>query len=163
MKKLFVLAALFAAAPFVVAEDKKTEKAEKTIPEIAMADENFSTLVTAVKAAGLAETLGGGEFTVFAPTNKAFEAVDKKALEGLMKDKEKLATVLKAHVVKGSVMSSALKDGQEVETLDGSKFKVTIKDKEVMIGGAKVSKADIKAKNGVIHVIDGVLMPNKTK
>jgi uncharacterized surface protein with fasciclin (FAS1) repeats len=164
MKKLFALAVALLLTPLAFAADEKkadAAKAEKTIVETAAGNEDFSTLVAAVKAAGLAETLGTGEYTVFAPTNAAFKAVGDAKVQDLLKDKEKLTAVLKAHVVKGSVMSSALKDGMEVETLDGSKFKVSIKDKDVSIGGAKVSKADIKCKNGVVHVIDAVLMPNK--
>ena len=169
MKKL-LLAAVALFATLALADDKKpaddTKPAagDKTIADIAMADDNFSTLVTAVKAAGLADVLKGtDELTVFAPTNKAFEAVGKDALADLLKDKEKLTAVLKAHIVKGKVLSGdvAKLDGKEVETLDGSKFKITVKDKDVMIGNAKVVKADIAAKNGVIHVIDAVLMPTK--
>lgn len=170
MKKLFALALVAGLAAVATAEEPKRAPADpvknadtstQTIAEIAMADKNFSTLVEAVKAAGLAETLGKGEYTVLAPTNAAFEAVGKDKIADLLKDKEKLTAVLKAHVIKGSVMAADVTklDGKEVETLDGSKFKVTVKDKDVMIGGAKVTKADVKAKNGVIHVIDTVLMP----
>ena len=161
MKKLLALAvALFVSAP-AFAEDKD-EKAEKTIAETAMANKDFSTLVTAIKAAGLAETLNGeGPFTVFAPTNEAFAKVDKDALAALLKDKEKLTAVLTAHAVKGKVMAEeVLKlDGKEVETIQGTKFKITIVDKVVKIGDATVKVTDIKCKNGVIHVIDTVLMP----
>ena len=158
MKKLLALAlALFVSAP-AFAEDK----AEKTIAETAMVNKDFSTLVTAIKAAGLAETLNGeGPFTVFAPTNEAFAKVDKEALAALLKDKEKLAAVLKCHAVSGKVMAEDVMklDGKEVETLQGSKFKVTAVDKVVKIGDATVKVTDIKCKNGVIHVIDTVLMP----
>jgi uncharacterized surface protein with fasciclin (FAS1) repeats len=164
MKKLLVLAALFVVAPFAAAEDKKpadTAKAEKTIAEIVTENKDFSTLLAAVKAADLAGVLGEGEWTVFAPTNKAFEAVGKEKLDALLKDKETLTAVLKSHAVKGTVLAAqAVKlDGKEVETVSGTKFKITVKDTEVMIGNAKVIKTDIKAKNGVIHVIDAVLMP----
>ena len=158
MKKLLALAvALFVSAPAFA-----DEKAEKTIVETAIGNKDFSTLVAAVKAAGLVETLSGdGPFTVFAPTNEAFAKVDKDALAALLKDKEKLTAVLTAHAVKGKVMAEeVLKlDGKEVETIQGTKFKITIVDKVVKIGDATVTGTDIKCKNGVIHVIDTVLMP----
>ncbi len=158
VKKLLALAlALLVSAP-VFAEDK----AEKTIVETAMANKDFSTLVTAIKAAGLAETLNGeGPFTVFAPTNEAFAKVDKEALEALLKDKEKLTAVLKCHGAKGKLMADDVMklDGKEVETLQGTKYKITVIDKVVKIGDATVKVTDIKCSNGVIHVIDTVLMP----
>lgn len=165
MKKLFALAAALLVAPFAVAADKDTKPADtgdKTIAEIVTGNKDFSTLLTAVKAAGLADTLGGGEWTVFAPTNAAFEAVGKEKLDAVLKDKELLKAVLTAHAVKGTVLAADVVklDGKEVETAQGSKFKVTVKGDQVMIGNAKVTKTDIKAKNGVIHVIDAVLMPN---
>ncbi|NJK84218.1 MAG: fasciclin domain-containing protein [Saprospiraceae bacterium] len=139
------------------------EAKPKNIAEIAMADEaNFSTLVTALSAAGLVEAVSGEEpLTVFAPTNAAFDAVGKDAVADLLKpeNKEKLSKILTYHVVKGSVKSTDLKDGQEVETLQGGKLKVSIKDGKVMIGGANVVTADVEASNGTIHVIDKVLMP----
>ncbi len=158
MKKLLALAlALFVSAP-AFAEDK----GEKTIAETAMANKDFSTLVTAIKAAGLAETLNSeGPFTVFAPTNEAFAKIDKETLTAVLKDKEKLTAILKAHAVSGKVMAEDVMklDGKEVETLQGSKFKITVVDKVVKIGDATVKVTDIKCTNGVIHVIDTVLMP----
>ena len=158
MKKLLALAvALFVSAP-AFADDK----AEKTIVETAMANKDFSTLVTAIKAAGLADTLNGeGPFTVFAPTNEAFAKIDKDTLAAVLKDKEKLTAILTAHAVKGKVMAEDVVklDGKEVETIQGSKFKITVADKVVKIGDATVKVTDIKCKNGVIHVIDTVLMP----
>ena len=155
MKKLLALAiALFVSAP-AFAE-------EKTIVETAVGNKDFSTLVAAVKAAGLVETLSGeGPFTVFAPTNEAFAKIDKDALAAVLKDKEKLTAILTAHVLKGAVMAEKVVtlDGKEVETLQGTKFKITVADKVVKIGDATVKVTDIKCKNGVIHVIDTVLMP----
>ncbi len=168
MKKLFALAvALFVAAPFAVAADEK--KADKpdttkmTIVEVAVGNKDFSTLVAAVKAADLVETLSGGEFTVFAPTNKAFDAVGKEKLEAVLKDKKLLTAILTAHAVKGTLLAADVvkADGKEVETVQGSTFKVSVKDGKVKIGDANVIVTDIKCKNGVIHVIDTVLMPNK--
>ena len=155
MKKLLALAiALFVSAP-AFAE-------EKTIVETAVGNKDFSTLVAAVKAAGLVETLSGeGPFTVVAPTNEAFAKIDKDALAAVLKDKEKLTAILTAHVLKGAVMAEKVVtlDGKEVETLQGTKFKITVADKVVKIGDATVKVTDIKCKNGVIHVIDTVLMP----
>jgi uncharacterized surface protein with fasciclin (FAS1) repeats len=164
MKKLFALAVAVLLAPVAFAEDKKTEKAEKTIVETAIDNKDFSTLVAAVKAADLVDALSGGEWTVFAPTNKAFDAVGKEKIEALLKDKKALAGILTAHAVKGKGVMAAdvvKLDGKEVETADGSKFKITVKDGKVKIGDANVVMTDIKCKNGVIHVIDAVLMPNK--
>lgn len=163
MKKLLVLAALL-VAPFAVADDKKaadTAKADKTIAEIVSENKDFSTLLAAVKAADLAGALGEGEWTVFAPTNAAFEAVGKEKLDALLKDKEKLTAVLTSHAVKGTWLAADVVklDGKEVETASGAKYKLSVKDKDVTIGNAKVVKTDIKAKNGVIHVIDAVLLP----
>ena len=144
-------------------EPQVMEAKPKNIAEIAMADEaNFSTLVAALSAAGLVEAVSGEEqLTVFAPTNAAFDAVGKDAIADLLKpeNKEKLSKILTFHVVKGSVKSTDLTDGQEVETLQGGKLKVSIKDGKVMIGKANVVTADVAASNGTIHVIDTVLMP----
>jgi uncharacterized surface protein with fasciclin (FAS1) repeats len=119
--------------------------------------------VAAVKAADLVETLSGGEFTVFAPTNKAFEALGEDTIKAVLKDKKKLTAILTAHAVKGSVMAADVVklDGKDVETVQGTKFTVHVKGKEVTFGKAKVIVTDIKCKNGVIHVIDTVLMPTE--
>lgn len=164
MKKLFVLALALLVAPIAFAADeKKPDTTKMTIVEVAVGNKDFSTLVTAVKEAGLVETLSGGEFTVFAPTNKAFDAVGKEKLEAVLKDKKLLTAILTAHAVKGSVMAADVvkMDGKQVETVQGSTFKISVKDKTVKIGDATVVVTDIKCKNGVIHVIDTVLMPNK--
>ncbi len=169
MKKLFALALALLVAPIAFAADEK--KADKpdttkmTIVEVAVGNKDFSTLVAAVKAADLVETLSGGEFTVFAPTNKAFEALGEDTIKAVLKDKKKLTAILTAHAVKGSVMAADVVklDGKEVETVQGTKFMVSVKDKTVMFGKAKVVVTDIKCKNGVIHVIDTVLMPEEKK
>ncbi|MFT3880221.1 MAG: fasciclin domain-containing protein [Gemmatales bacterium] len=153
----FVLALGLAFTTTVVA----ARYAEETIVGTAMNNKDFSTLVTAVKAAELVDVLNGdGPFTVFAPNNAAFEKINEETLKAVLADKAKLTGILKAHVVKGNVMAAdAIKmDGQDAETLNG-KFPIKVKDGEVWIGNAKVIKADIKCKNGVIHVIDTVLMP----
>jgi uncharacterized surface protein with fasciclin (FAS1) repeats len=162
MKKLFTLAvaALVAVGFYAGAEDKK----ELTIVETAIANKDFSTLVEAVKAAELVDTLkGDGPFTVFAPTNAAFDKLGKDTIAAVLKDKQKLTAILTAHVVKGSVMAADVVklNGKEAETLQGTKFPIKVEGDKVMIGNATVTKTDIKCKNGVIHVIDTVLMPKE--
>lgn len=134
----------------------------KNIVENAMGSSDHTTLVAAVKQAGLVETLSGaGPFTVFAPTNEAFAMVPKATLDGLMKPEMKadLTKILTYHVVPGALKAADLKDGQELTTVQGGKLMVSIKDGVVMINGAKVTIADVVSSNGVTHVIDGVLMP----
>lgn len=133
----------------------------KTIVEIAAGDANFSTLVTAVKAAGLAETLSGkGPFTVFAPTNEAFAALPKGTVEKLLKpeNRDALRQILTYHVVPGDLMAKDLRSGQ-VATVEGRSVAVEVGKRRVKVNDANVIKADIDAKNGVIHVIDRVLLP----
>ena len=134
----------------------------KNIVENAAASSDHTTLVAAVKAADLATTLSGaGPFTVFAPTNAAFEKLPAGAVDNLLKpeNKSKLASVLTYHVVAGSHKAADLQDGQMLKTVQGEELKVTIKDGNVMIDGAKVTIPDVISSNGVTHVIDGVMMP----
>ncbi len=132
--------------------------AAKDIVDTAVAAGNFKTLVTAVQAAGLVDTLKGkGPFTVFAPTDEAFAKIPKADLDALLKDKAKLAAVLTYHVVPAAVMAKDVKAG-EVKTVNGQSIKITT-DKGVMVNNAKVIKTDVAASNGVIHAIDTVLMP----
>lgn len=136
------------------------DTSDKTIVEIAAGNEDFSTLVAAVKAAGLVETLSSeGPFTVFAPTNEAFAKLPEGTVEMLLKpeNKEKLVAVLTYHVVAGKVMAADVKAGK-VETVNGAKATITVKDGAVKIDDANVVKTDIVGKNGVIHVIDTVIM-----
>lgn len=121
----------------------------------------FNTLVTAIETAGLVDALkGDGPFTVFAPSDAAFAKLPKATLDALLADpKGELTQVLLYHVVPGKVLSTDITDGMEVETLQGSKIKLTVKDGAVMVNDAKVVAVDIPATNGVIHVIDTVLMP----
>lgn len=129
------------------------------IVDTAVAAGSFKTLVKLVQDAGLVETLkGAGPFTVFAPTDEAFAKVPAATLDALAKDKAKLKKVLTYHVVSGKVMAKDVKSGA-VETVAGVKAKLTAKGGSVMIDKAKVVKADIEASNGVIHVIDSVIMP----
>lgn len=132
-----------------------------TIVDVAAANPSFKTLVTAVKAAGLAEVLAGeGPYTVFAPTDAAFAALPKGTLEKLLKpeNKEALRKVLTYHVVPGKVESSSIQSGQ-VDTVEGSPVTVTVQNSRVTVNNAKVTTPDIPASNGVIHVIDKVILP----
>uniref|UniRef100_UPI00404711DA fasciclin domain-containing protein n=1 Tax=Algoriphagus sp. TaxID=1872435 RepID=UPI00404711DA len=138
------------------------EVVSNTVVDIAVGSADHSTLVAAVTAAGLVETLSGtGPFTIFAPTNAAFDALPTGTVEDLLKpeNKEKLTAVLTYHVVAGNVMSSQLADGQKVATLNGQELTVAIKDGIVTINGTKVIAADLAGSNGVIHVVEGVLLP----
>lgn len=128
---------------------------------VGIASESAKTLAAAVTAAGLVETLqGSGPFTVFAPTDNAFAAIQKDVDELLKpENKEKLTDILTYHVVSGNAMAADLEDGQELTTVQGGKLKVSIKGDKVMINDANVTMADVAASNGVVHVIDKVLMP----
>ena len=130
----------------------------KDIVDTAVAAGSFKTLATALGAAGLVDTLKGkGPFTVFAPTDEAFAKIPKADLDALLKDKAKLTAVLTYHVVSGKVMAANVKAGK-VKTVQGSELTVST-SMGVMVDNAKVVKTDIAADNGVIHVIDTVLMP----
>lgn len=151
-----------AFAPARAATNNPTVSQDKTIVEIAAGNEDFSTLVAAVKAAGLAETLSGdGPFTVFAPTNEAFKKLPAGTVESLLKpeNKDKLVAILKYHVVAGKVMAADVVKLKEAETVQGGKVKIMVKDGKVMVDNANVVKTDITGSNGVIHVIDTVIMP----
>jgi uncharacterized surface protein with fasciclin (FAS1) repeats len=131
------------------------------VVEIAAGNKDFSTLVAAVKAAGLAETLSGkGPFTVFAPTDAAFAKLPKGTVEDLLKpeNKAKLAAILTYHVVGAKVMAADVKPGK-VKTVNGKEFEVKVADGKVTVDGATVVKTDIVGTNGVIHVIDAVILP----
>lgn len=136
----------------------------KNIVENAVGSNDHTTLVAAVKAAGLAETLSGaGPFTVFAPTNEAFGKLPAGAVDNLLKPEMKgdLTSVLTYHVVAGAMKAADLKDGQKLKTVQGKELTVSIKDGKVMIDGATVTIPDVISSNGVTHVIDAVLMPKK--
>ena len=150
MKKTLIALALTAGATLsAFAQD---------VVDVAAKAGNFNTLVTAVKAAGLVDTLKGpGPFTVFAPTDAAFAKVPKAKLDALMADKAALTKVLTYHVVPGKVMAADVKPGK-VKTVEGQELTVTTKG-GVMVDNAKVVATDVVASNGVIHAIDTVLMP----
>ena len=138
---------------------EKGEMMPKTVVELAIGADATSTLVTAVKAAGLVDVLSGaGPFTVLAPTNEAFAKLPEGALEGLLADPEALAGVLKAHVVAGKAKAETVVTLDEVETLNGT-YPVKVSYGKVTIGGATVIATDLMAGNGVVHLIDAVILP----
>ena len=174
MKKIFILMAIvvLGACNTNASSEKETSvqnsdvtapaETPKTVVDIAIGSADHTTLVTAVKAAGLVETLSGdGPFTVFAPVNAAFDNLPAGTLANLLKTENKsaLAGVLTYHVVAGKVMAADLKDGQMIKTVNGQELKVTIKDGKVMINDALVTAADLSGSNGVVHVINKVLLP----
>jgi uncharacterized surface protein with fasciclin (FAS1) repeats len=162
MKKFLMLGIL----ALVPALTMKSSAATQNIVQIASSNPDFSTLVTALKAADLVATLEGeGPFTVFAPTNKAFAKIKKADLTALLADKAALTKVLTYHVVSGKVMASAVMtmNGKMAKTVEGSEVKVSVMGKTVRVNNAKVTSVDIEASNGVIHVIDTVLMPKMMK
>ncbi len=131
----------------------------KNIVETSIEAGQFNTLVAAVKAAGLVETLSGkGPFTVFAPNDAAFAKIPKATLDGLLKDKAKLTAVLTYHVVSGKVMAKDVMKMKSAKTLQGGSLTIDTSD-GVKVDGAKVIQPDIEVSNGVCHVIDTVLMP----
>jgi uncharacterized surface protein with fasciclin (FAS1) repeats len=157
MRKFFAAFALLAfAAPAFAAE--------KDIVDTAVAAGSFKTLVAAVKAAGLVDLLkGDGPYTVLAPTDEAFAKLPKGTVEDLLKpeNKEKLVAILTYHVIPSKAMAADVVklDGKTVKTAEGSTIKVVVDGKTVKVNNAKVVKTDIACTNGVIHVIDTVLLP----
>jgi len=172
MKSLSILAALglfatatpaaFACGSCGCTTSKKAEKEHAhNIVETAAKAGTFNTLLTAAKAAGLAETLAdGGPFTVFAPTDEAFSKLPEGTVERLLKDTEALKQVLLYHVLDGKVMAKQAMKASEATTLQGQKLTLEVSGDTLMINNAKVVAADVKASNGVIHVIDTVLLPS---
>lgn len=130
------------------------------IVEVASSNPDFSTLVTAIEAAGLVETLQGeGPFTVFAPTNDAFAAIPEEDLNALLGDPEALSEILLYHVVEGAVTADQVVELTSATTVQGSDVSVSANGDTVMVGDATVITTDVMASNGVIHAIDTVLMP----
>ena len=159
--RILTLTALVATSSFLgVAHAEPNEKA-KDIVAVASGNGSFNTLVAAVKAAGLVETLQGpGPFTVFAPTDEAFAKLPKGTVEDLLKpeNKEKLIAILTYHVVAGKVMAADVKT-MKAKTVNGKELDVKVTDGVVTVDNAKVVKTDVAASNGVIHVIDSVVLP----
>jgi uncharacterized surface protein with fasciclin (FAS1) repeats len=147
-------------------DDTETMEPEgKTIVALAQETADLSTLVTALQAAGLVDALNGeGPFTVFAPTNEAFKALGT-TLDDLLKpeNKEKLAAILKYHVVSGKVMAADITDGQKAATLNGAEITITTTGGVKLNGKATVTTADVAASNGVVHIIDAVILPPDAK
>ncbi len=169
MKKLgtaivVAAAALAAATSISAASPAKTTTAtaQKNIVQTAVAAGQFKTLVSLVKQAGLAGALSGkGPLTVFAPTDAAFAKVPKSTLAALGKNKAQLKAVLLYHVVKGKVTAAQASMLTSAKTLEGASVPIRVSGTKVYVGGAQVIKADVKASNGVIHVINKVLIPPK--
>jgi uncharacterized surface protein with fasciclin (FAS1) repeats len=137
--------------------------AKKDIVDTAVAAGSFKTLAAALSAGGLVETLKGkGPFTVFAPTDDAFGKLPKGTVEDLLKpeNKAKLVKILTYHVVPGKVMAADVVKLRSAKTVEGSELKITVTDDKVKVDGANVVKTDIATSNGVIHVIDAVILPN---
>ncbi|MDG2185668.1 MAG: fasciclin domain-containing protein [Mariniblastus sp.] len=159
MKKKTTLLLLMAASTIFVSELRAQQR---TIVETAVAAGNFDTLVTAVKAAGLVDTLNGNkEFTVFAPTDAAFENVDPATLQSLLQpeNKSQLTSVLTYHVLPGKVAARDAYNLSDVATVNGQRLSLDFKGDALRVGNAVITKTDIECSNGVIHVIDAVLLP----
>ena len=161
---LGALAAVLVVPAIALAQT--TSHSEKTpmknIVQVAVEAGSFNTLVAAVKAAGLAETLQGpGPFTVFAPTDAAFAKLPAGTLESLLADKEQLASILSYHVVSGKVMAADLvkSNGATPATVNGQPLDIVVRGGKVYVNGVNVVTADVQASNGVVHIIDAVLMP----
>lgn len=165
-KLILCLFLVFAMIQISIFAASKTQMpaATQDIVEIASGNQQFGTLVTALKAAGLVDALKGeGPFTVFAPTNDAFNKLPAGTIEELLKpeNNDKLVDILTYHVYPGNVLAADVMklNGKEVKMLNGKPAKIEVKNGSVFIDGAKVITTDIMAKNGVIHVIDTVMMP----
>jgi uncharacterized surface protein with fasciclin (FAS1) repeats len=157
MKKLIALATMFAA--LTAGTVSVSAGSGKDIVDTAIEAESFATLVTALEVADLVETLkAGGPFTVFAPTDEAFAAIPEADLKALLADKDALIKVLTYHVVPGKLMASDVVKRDTAKTVEGSAIAIDAGD-GVKVDNAKVLKTDIEASNGVIHVIDRVIMP----
>ncbi|MFP4540179.1 MAG: fasciclin domain-containing protein [Opitutales bacterium] len=166
MKKILLLASLL---PFALsagtygdkAKDTSSDENKEDIVAVAAGNDAFSTLVAAVKAADLVETLqGDGPFTVFAPTDEAFAALPEGTLEMLLKpeNKDQLIEILTYHVVPAKVMAADVAAGS-APTVNGTDLQIAIKDGNVMVNDATVVMTDVMASNGVIHVVDSVILP----
>lgn len=161
-KLLTTISIVVASVAFIPASYANHHGEKKDIVDVAVENGSFNTLVAAVKAAGLVETLKGeGPFTVFAPTDAAFEKLPEGTVAMLLKpeNKDKLVSVLTYHVVAGKVMASDVVKVTSATTVQGQDVMVKVNGDKVMINDAHVVIADVKASNGVIHVIDTVLMP----
>ena len=160
MRLFLVIAVLFASA--FTPKNQPVRPVDADIVDLAVQTEFLSTLVAAVKAGDLVDVLKGeGPFTVFAPTNEAFAKLPAGTLADLLKpeNKAKLVEILTYHVVPGKVMSSDLKDGMKAKTAQGSEVTISLTGGKAMVNNATITTADIEASNGVVHVIDTVILP----
>ena len=154
------LAAALVVAPFATVSAQAPQAPTKNIVETAVAAGSFTTLTAALEAAGLVATLEGpGPFTVFAPTDAAFAKLPAGTVEALLKDKTKLAAILTYHVVSGDVMAKDVVKLKSAKTVNGQSVKIMVMNGKVMIDNATVTTADVQTTNGVIHIIDTVLLP----
>jgi len=158
---LIALSMVFFASTIFAADNHKSDHSKKKdIISIALEAGTFNTLATALTEAGLVETLKGeGPFTIFAPTDAAFAKLPKGTVEGLLKDKEALTNILLYHVVSGNVKAEDVIKLDAAKTLSKSDIKISVKDGNVFINDSQVTNADVIASNGVIHIIDTVLLP----
>lgn len=162
MRKFGILAAVAVALSSFGMNSTNAAEPDKTVVETAIAADGFGTLVAAVKAAGLVETLSGeGPFTVLAPTDEAFAKLPAGTIDMLLKpeNKAKLVKILTYHVIPTKAMAATVVTLTEAGTVQGGKVKIMVKDGTVYVNKSKVIKTDIDCSNGVIHVIDTVLMP----
>ena len=158
------LAAVFTAPAVASAQGNapKDKKPMKTIVQVAVDAGSFNTLVAAVKAAGLVETLSGpGPFTVFAPTDAAFAKLPAGTVDALLADKEKLTSILTYHVISGKVMAGDIvkSNGATPTTVNGLPLDIVVNAGKVYVNGVQVVTADVQASNGVIHIVDAVVLP----
>jgi len=162
---MVVAAAAVFTVPAIASAQQAThndKKPMKNIVQVAVEAGSFNTLVAAVKAAGLVETLSGpGPFTVFAPTDAAFAKLPSGTVTALLADKEQLTGILTYHVVSGKVMAADIvkSNGATPKTVNGLPLDIVVRGGKVYVNGVNVVTADVQASNGVIHIIDAVLMP----
>jgi uncharacterized surface protein with fasciclin (FAS1) repeats len=157
---LALAAAVMAVALVAPAGASTTARPDADIVETAVAAGKFETLTSLLKQAGLAKTLQGkGPYTVFAPTDKAFAKVPRATLDALAQDKAKLRSVLLYHVAKGRLTARKVVKRESVKTLNGQRVRIRVRKGNVFVGGARVTTANVAASNGVIHVINKVLIP----
>ena len=160
--RLIISAVLFSFmfSSLLISADNKGDSSKKDIVTVAVESGKFNTLAKALTETGLVEALKGkGPFTVFAPTDEAFAKLPKGTIEALLNDKETLKKILLYHVVSGKVTSKEVVKLNKAETLEGQNVKIQVTDGSVMINNSKVTTADVMASNGVIHIIDTVLIP----
>ena len=159
MKRMLAVLGL-AAAVALPAATVSSAQSDKTIVQVAASDPQFSTLVKLVTQAGLGDTLSKGSYTVFAPTNAAFAKVPKSTLDALAQDPEQLRAVLTYHVAKGRLPAAKVLKRMRIKTVNGASIRVRVRDTRVTLNGtARVTNTDVAASNGVIHVINRVLIP----